>query len=170
MKQTTLCYIQRPGQYLMLHRTAKEQDENRDKWIGIGGKFEEGESPEECLLREAREETGLTLTRWRYRGIITFVSDQWPPEQMHLFTADQYTGQMTACAEGELAWVDQSRVPSLPLWQGDKLFFRLLEQDIPFFSLKLVYQGETLISAALTGKPLPPEEWGAKQPEIPTID
>lgn len=158
MKQTTLCYIERPGQYLMLHRVAKEQDENRDKWIGVGGKFEEGESPEECLLREVREETGLTLTRWRYRGLVTFISDQWPSEQMHLFTADQYTGQTTACDEGELAWVEKSCIPSLPLWQGDKLFFRLLEQEIPFFSLKLVYQGEALISAALNGKPMPLEE------------
>ena len=154
MQNTTLCYLERDGQYLMLHRGKKEHDANRDKWIGVGGKFEDRESPEDCVLREVREETGLTLTDYRYRGLVTFVSDRWPTEYMHLFTASAWTGELSPCDEGELVWVDKSRIPSLPIWQGDRLFLRLLEQDAPFFSLKLVYTGETLASAALNGVPL----------------
>lgn len=154
MKHTTLCYLERDGQYLMLHRVKKENDANQDKWIGVGGKFEDRESPEDCLLREVREETGLTLTSYRYRGIITFVSDRWETEYMHLFTADAWEGTLLNCDEGELVWVDQSRILSLPIWEGDKLFFRLLAQDIPFFSLKLIYQGEHLTHAVLNGSPL----------------
>lgn len=127
---------------------------SHDKWIGVGGKFEDGESPEECALRETREETGLTLTSYRYRGLVTFVSDRWETEYMHLFTADAWEGELTACDEGELVWVEKSRLSTLPIWEGDKLFFRLLDEDIPFFSLKLTYAGETLTSATLNGKPL----------------
>ena len=156
---STLCYIERniegKGQYLMLHRVKKENDCNRDKWIGVGGKFQEGESPEECLLREVREETGLTLTSWRFRGLVTFVSDQWPTEYMHLFTADSFTGTMGRCDEGDLEWVDLDRVEQLPLWAGDHLFLKLLASEAPFFSLKLRYEGETLAEAWLDGKPLP---------------
>lgn len=152
MKNTSLCYIERDGCYLMLHRTKKVNDENHDKWIGVGGKFEEGESPEECILREAQEETGLTLTAWRYRGIVTFVSDEWGGEYMHLFTADGFTGQIKSCDEGELEWVEKQRLLSLPIWEGDKIFLRLLDSEQPFFSLKLCYQGERLVSAALNGK------------------
>lgn len=152
MKNTSLCYIEREGSYLLLHRTKKVNDENHDKWIGVGGKFEEGESPEECMLREVKEETGLSLTRWRYRGIVTFVSDEWGCEYMHLFTADGFTGQLKSCDEGELEWVDKERLLSLPIWEGDKIFLRLLRSDAPFFSLKLCYQGERLVSAALNGK------------------
>ena len=152
MKNTSLCYIERDGCYLMLHRTKKVNDENHDKWIGVGGKFEEGESPEECMLREVTEETGLTLTRWRYRGIVTFVSDQWDGEYMHLFTADGFTGQLKNCDEGELEWVEKQRLLTLPIWEGDKIFLRLLDSEQPFFSLKLCYQGERLVSAALNGK------------------
>lgn len=155
MQNTTLCYLERDGQYLMLHRVKKAHDANKDKWIGVGGKFEEGESPEDCVLREVREETGLTLTDYRYRGLVTFVSDRWPAEYMHLFTADGWTGEMAACDEGELVWVDKARIPSLPVWVGDKLFFRLLEENVPFFSLKLVYEGEALTGAVLNGTPLP---------------
>ena len=151
-KLTTLCYPQRDGQYLMLHRTKKEHDENRDKWIGIGGKFEPGESPEDCLLREAKEETGLTLTAWRFRGIVTFVSDVWGTEYMHLFTASDWTGELKACDEGELAWIDRGKLHDLTLWAGDRIFLRLLEKDAPFFSLKLVYEGEELVRAVLDGK------------------
>ena len=136
----------------MLHRTKKVNDENHDKWIGVGGKFEEGESPEECMLREVLEETGLTLTAWRYRGIVTFVSDEWGGEYMHLFTADGYAGQIRSCDEGELEWVEKQRLLSLPIWEGDKIFLRLLDSEQPFFSLKLCYQGERLVSAALNGK------------------
>lgn len=152
MKNTSLCYIEREGKYLMLHRTKKVNDENHDKWIGVGGKFEEGESPEECMLREVQEETGLTLTAWRYRGIVTFVSDEWGGEYMHLFTADGYAGQIRSCDEGELEWIEKQRLLALPIWEGDKIFLRLLDSEQPFFSLKLCYQGERLISAALNGK------------------
>ena len=155
MLQTTLCYIERQGCYLMLHRTAKDQDPNHDKWLGIGGKLEDKESPEECLLREVKEETGLELTAYRFRGIITFVSDQWPTEYMYLYTATGFRGTLTDCDEGELAWVEKERIPQLPLWAGDKVFFRLLAEERPFFSLKLEYQGECLVRAALNGAPLP---------------
>ena len=154
MINTTLCYLERDGKYLMLHRVKKANDPSHDKWIGVGGKFEDGESPEECALRETREETGLTLTSYRYRGLVTFVSDRWETEYMHLFTADAWEGELTACDEGELVWVEKSRLSTLPIWEGDKLFFRLLDEDIPFFSLKLTYAGETLTSATLNGKPL----------------
>ena len=152
MKQTTLCYIEQDGAYLMLHRVKKENDENKDKWIGIGGKFEDKESPEDCVLREALEETGLTLTSYRYRGIVTFVSDVWPTEYMHLFHADSFCGQLKSCDEGELEWLPKDKLYSLPMWEGDRIFLDLLEQDVPFFSLKLVYEGETLVEAVLNGK------------------
>lgn len=155
MRNTTLCYIEKDGAYLMLHRIKKENDLNRDKWIGVGGGFEQDESPEECVLRETWEETGLTLTNWSYRGIITFVSDRWETEYMHLFTADRFTGSLIDCDEGVLEWVPKDRISELPLWEGDKLFFRLLEENIPFFSLKLRYAGETLVYAALNGREIP---------------
>ncbi len=154
---STLIYLERGGEYLMLHRTKKAGDLNRDKWIGVGGKFEPGESPEECALRETREETGLTLTRWRYRGLVTFVSDRWATEYMHLFTADAWTGALKSCDEGELAWIKKETLLSLPLWAGDKIFLRLLDGDAPFFSLKLRYEGEALVSAVLNGIPIPTE-------------
>ncbi len=153
MRNTTLCYLERGRDYLMLHRVKKEVDENKDKWIGIGGKFEEGESPEDCLLREVREETGLTLTSWRYRGIVTFVSDEWGTEYMHLFTADAWEGQIRQdCDEGVLEWIHREKLLSLPIWEGDKIFLRLLEEDAPFFSLKLRYKGDRLAEAVLNGK------------------
>lgn len=154
-QNTTLCYLEQDGCWLMLHRVKKKQDANHDKWIGVGGKFEAGESPEDCVVREVQEETGLTLTQYRFRGIVTFVSDQWPTEYMHLFTADGWTGQMIdadACNEGTLEWVPKKEVYQLPVWQGDKIFFRLLEQHPDFFSLKLIYEGETLTDAVLDGK------------------
>lgn len=155
MLNSTLCYLERGDAYLMLHRIKKKQDINHDKWIGVGGKFEEEESPEDCVIRETREETGLILTDYRYRGLVTFVSDQAPTEYMHLFTATGWTGTPIsgdACTEGELAWISKQDLLSLPLWEGDKIFLKLLEQDVPFFSLKLEYQGEILISAILNGK------------------
>ena len=155
MINTTLCYIRRGADYLMLHRTKKEHDLNRDKWIGIGGKFEDKESPEDCLLREVREETGLILTRYRYRGIITFVSDRWPTEYMHLFTADGFSGALKECDEGVLEWLPRGRLLELPHWEGDAIFLKLIEDDgQPFFSLKLRYEGETLAEAVLDGKHL----------------
>lgn len=154
MLYSTLCYIEKDGKYLMLHRVKKENDANHDKWIGIGGKFEDGESPEECVLREAFEETGLTLTDYRYRGIVTFVSDKWQTEYMHLFTATGFSGKIKDCDEGILEWIEKERLAALPQWAGDKIFLRLLNTDEPFFSLKLRYCGEELVFAALNGKPL----------------
>ena len=151
---STLIYLERGDEYLMLHRTKKENDCNRDKWIGIGGKFEEGESPEECALRETKEETGLALTSYRYRGIVTFVSDKWESEYMHLFTADGFEGTLKDCDEGELAWIKKKDLLALPAWEGDKIFLRLLDKDEPFFSLKLKYEGDTLVLAQLNGKRL----------------
>ena len=149
-KNTTLCYIERDGAYLMLHRTKKTNDENHDKWIGIGGKFEAFESPYDCVVREAKEETGLTLTSPRYRGIVTFVSDQMPvAEYMHLFTADRFTGDILDCDEGDLEWIKIEDLLKLPMWEGDKIFLDLLQTEEPFFSLKLVYEGETLREAWL---------------------
>ena len=155
MRNTTLCYIQNDrGQTLLLHRVKKENDLNKDKWIGVGGGFEDKESPEDCLLREVREETGLTLTRYAYRGIVTFVSDRWETEYMHLYTADGFTGTLQDCDEGTLEWVDNDVVPTLPTWEGDRVFLRLIQEDAPFFSLKLCYEGDTLTQAALNGVPL----------------
>ena len=151
MKITTLCYLERGGQYLMLHRVVKKNDENHDKWIGIGGKLEDAESPEECLLREVREETGYALTDWRFRGIVTFVSDIWGTEYMCLYTATGFTGEPHDCDEGVLEWVDKDRVDGLELWEGDKIFFRLLNEGAPFFSLKLRYEGNNLVEWALNG-------------------
>ncbi len=180
MISTTLCYIEKDDKYLMLHRVKKENDANHDKWIGVGGKFESGESPEECLLREVKEETGLTLTKYRLRGIVTFVSDEWEGEYMYLFTATEYEGEITEsepeigyemklecktendlilndevafyieCDEGNLVWVPKSELFNLNLWEGDKIFLKLLDEDNGFFSLKLCYEGEKLVETKLT--------------------
>ena len=152
MKNTTLCYIEKDGCYLLLHRIKKENDLNRDKWIGIGGKFEENESPEDCLRREVFEETGLTLTDWRYCGIVTFLSDRWEGEYMHLFHATGLTGTLRDCDEGTLEWVPKERFAQLPQWEGDKIFLRLMEEGVPFFSLKLRYEGDRLVETSLNGK------------------
>ena len=150
---STLCYIEKDGQYLMLHRTVKKNDVNKDKWIGVGGHFEADESPEECLLREVWEETGYTLTSWKYRAIVTFVSGNGVTEYMSLFTADAFTGEPIACNEGELVWVNKEDVVTLNIWEGDKIFLRLLNERTDFFSLKLVYDGhDKLVSASLDGK------------------
>ena len=152
MINTTLCHIEKDGKYLMLHRVKKENDLNHDKWVGIGGKFEEKESPEDCNLREVLEETGLTLHTARYCGIVTFVSDEWGTEYMHLFTSDDFSGTPRECDEGVLEWIEKEHLLSLPIWEGDKIFLRLLDTDEPFFSLKLCYQGDRLIQAVLNGK------------------
>lgn len=152
---STLCYLQRDGAYLMLHRTVKKNDVNKDKWIGVGGHFEEGESPEECLLREVKEETGYTLTSFRFRGLVTFLSGDGVTEHMSLFTADGFEGEPIPCDEGVLEWVPREKIPELNIWEGDKIFFRLLAEEIPFFSLKLVYDGQGgLVEAQLNGKRL----------------
>lgn len=155
---TTLCYIEKDDRYLMMHRVKKENDLNKDKWIGIGGHFLPGESPEECLLREVREETGLILTSFRLRGIITFVQEGGAYEYMFLFTADAYEGEINNpdfCDEGRLEWVEKSRIEELSLWEGDKVFFRLLDENRPFFSLKLVYDDDRLVLACVDGKEEP---------------
>ncbi|MBE5955962.1 MAG: 8-oxo-dGTP diphosphatase [Lachnospiraceae bacterium] len=152
MLQTTLCYIEKEDRYLLLHRVSKKNDANKDKWIGIGGKFEDKESPEDCLLREAKEETGLTLTSYRLRGIVTFVSNEYPTEYMFLYTADGYEGELGACKEGTLEWIKKKDMYSLNLWEGDKIFLKLLEEEHPFFSLKLSYEGDLLVQAVLEGK------------------
>lgn len=152
MLYTTLCYLERGDSFLMLHRVKKEHDLNQGKWLGVGGKFRDAESPEDCVLRECFEETGLTLTEYRYRGLVTFVSNEAPTEYMHLFTATAWTGTPHPCDEGELAWIEKSALRSLPLWEGDHIFLDLLEQDAPFFSLKLRYEGDRLAEAFLNGK------------------
>ena len=151
MNNTTLCYIEKENRYLMLHRTKKENDINHDKWIGVGGKFEENESPEDCLLREVLEETGLTLTQFRLCGVITFLSDEWEGEYMYLFHATDFTGRIAECDEGVLEWIDKEKAISLPTWEGDKIFLRLMDEGGPFFSLKLRYEGDVLKEAVLNG-------------------
>ena len=152
MRNTTLCHIERNGAYLMLHRVKKKNDLNHDKWVGIGGKFEDKESPEECNLRETLEETGLTLNSYRYCGIVTFVSDVWETEYMHIFHSDNFSGTLKECDEGELCWVKISDIYKLHIWEGDKLFLKLIENGAPFFSMKLEYHGDTLINAVLNGE------------------
>lgn len=188
MKQTTLCYLEHQGKYLMLHRVKKQNDASHDKWIGVGGKCEADESPDECMLREVKEETGLTVTSWRYRGIVTFISDIWPCEYMHLFTADRWNVEsddrqdsdspdstattmnpaapynnmnkqsdvdltLPDCDEGDLQWIDKKDIFALNLWPGDRIFLQLImNPDQPFFSLKLVYKGDDLVSAKLDGR------------------
>ena len=161
MLSTTLCYPERDGKYLLLHRVKKQNDINHDKWIGIGGKCEEGESPEDCMEREFCEETGMKLTAYRYRGLVTFVSDRYEGEYMHLFTASDWSGTPRECDEGDLAWIEKEALLSLPIWEGDKIFLKLLERGDPFFSLKLRYVDETLAEAVLNGRPLPLPDWEA---------
>ena len=152
MKETTLCYIERGNQYLMLHRTRKENDANHDKWLGIGGHIEPGETPMACMLREAREETGLELLDCRYRGIVRFRSDHWDDEEMHLFTATRFTGEMIPCDEGDLEWIDKDRLMALTLWEGDRIFLKLLQDGAEGIDLTLRYEGEHLASAVLDGR------------------
>lgn len=155
MKQTTLLYIEKDNRYLMLHRTKKAHDASHDKWIGVGGKCEPDESPDECMLRECLEETGLRITQWKYRGIVTFISDIWPCEYMHLFTATGYEGDLISCDEGDLQWIDKQELFNLTLWPGDRIFLKLLQDpEQEFFSLKLTYRGDDLIEARLNTIPL----------------
>lgn len=152
MRNTTLCHIEKDGKYLMLHRVKKQNDLNRDKWVGIGGKFEDKESPEDANLREVLEETGLTLNSAKYCGIVTFISDKWETEYMHIFYSNDFSGTVSDCDEGTLEWIDKNALYDLPIWEGDKIFLRLIEQNSPFFSLKLEYAGDTLINAVLNGE------------------
>ena len=154
MRNTTLCYIVKNDSCLMLHRTKKENDQSHDKWLGIGGKFEDKESPEDCAIREIKEETGLTVTGYKYRGIVTFVSDEWETEYMHLFTVTEFEGNIIECDEGDLEWIRKEDMLSLPMWEGDRIFLKLIASDSPFFSLKLEYRGDRLMAAVLNGKQL----------------
>ncbi|HIW15260.1 MAG TPA: 8-oxo-dGTP diphosphatase [Firmicutes bacterium] len=155
MTNTTLCYVEKDGRYLMLYRNKKPHDPNAGKWVGIGGHMEEGESPEDCLKREAYEETGLVLEQMEPRGLVTFVSDRYETEYMHLFTCHAFSGTLHPCQEGTLQWIPITDVPQLPLWEGDKLFLSFLALKHPYFSLKLCYQGDSLQQAFLNGQPLP---------------
>ena len=152
---SSLCYLYRGDEVLLLHRTKKKNDINRDKWIGVGGKFEDGESPEDCAAREILEETGLVAEQLCFRGIVTFVSDSAPTEYMHLFTVPVFSGVEKPCDEGDLVWVKRTQMLALPTWEGDRVFLQLLAQDVPFFSLKLTYAGERLVAANLNGAPHP---------------
>ena len=156
MIHTTLCYIEKDGKYLMLHRIKKQNDINRDKWIGIGGKFEEGETPSDCVLREVKEETGLTLNKYKYRGEILFCPDTPIEETMHLFTADGFTGEVISdCPEGKLEWISKTDLLKIPMWEGDKIFLNLIQnENQPFFKLTLCYDGDKLVKALLNGKEL----------------
>lgn len=154
MKNTTLCYIENDDYYLMLYRNKKKNDPNTGKWIGIGGKFCDDESPDECLLREVREETGLTLRSWKLRGIVTFFSDRYETEYMFLYTASDWSGELTSCDEGDLAWKKKSEIDKLSVWEGDKIFLKLLQEQSDFFSLKLSYKGEKLAAVMLNGEKL----------------
>lgn len=149
---STLCYITREDEVLMLYRNKKKNDVNEGKWIGVGGHFEMGESPEECVVREVREETGLKLNSYAFRGFISFQTDKNDYEYIALFTSDDFEGEITPCNEGELAWIKKTSVKDLSLWEGDRIFLKLLEEDVPFFSLKLSYAGERLQEAVLNGK------------------
>lgn len=145
MRLTTICYIEQDGNYLMLHRTKKENDQSHDKWLGVGGKFEKDESPDECILREVKEETGLTLTSYQLRGVMTFVSDIWETEYMFIYTADRFEGELTKCSEGDLQWIKKTEVMNLKLWEGDKIFLKKLIDGDGFFTVKMEYEGEKLV-------------------------
>ena len=157
---TTICYLEQQGKYLMLHRTKKQHDINKDKWIGIGGHFEYGESPVECIQREMTEECGITLSDPVLRGIISFVSDLPVYVYMFLFTATAYKGELLKdCNEGDLEWVDKNELLKLPLWTGDKIFLKLLGTREEFFSLKLCYEGDKLVKAVLDGNEIDPKAY-----------
>lgn len=152
MRMTTLCYLERDDCYLMMHRVKKEHDDSHDKWIGVGGKFEKDESPEECMIREVFEETGLQVTQWTYHGIVTFVSDVAQSDYMHLFSAKEWKGEIHECEEGVLQWIPKNQLDQLSLWEGDRIFLKLMNENHPFFSLKLTYHGNHLVESVLNGK------------------
>lgn len=152
MRETTLCYIEKDGCYLMLHRTKKKNDGSFEKWLGVGGKIEPGETHEECILRETKEETGLTLTEYAYRGKVNFFSDQWEDEIMYLYTATEYTGELIECNEGTLEWIPLPEVMNLKLWEGDKIFLKLLIENAPFFEMEVHYEGDTLVDSKIIEK------------------
>ncbi len=147
---SSLCYIEKDGKYLMLHRTKKKKDINKDKWLGIGGKLEEGESPEECIVREVKEETGLALKQYKLRGFVTYVSNKWETEYMYVFTANKFEGNLIECDEGDLKWINKEKINELPTWEGDHIFMEKLQKDNGFFSAKFEYDGEKLVKYEMT--------------------
>ena len=149
MINLTLCYIEKDGKYLMLHRTKKKNDINKDKWLGIGGKFEDGESPEECIIREVKEETGLTLNSYKLRCIVTYVSTTWETEYMYVFTSNDFKGEQIECNEGDLQWIDKNEIIKLNTWEGDKIFVEKIQNDDTFFTIKFEYDDEKLIKYKL---------------------
>ena len=155
---TTHCYLEQDGKYLMLHRISKKNDVNKDKWIGIGGHFEEGESPEECLCREVYEETGYRLRSWKFRGIVTFTQEGYGTEYMCLYTSEEFEGIPRECDEGKLEWIPKEKLIELNMWPGDRIFNKLIRENVPFFSLKLSYKGDELVEAVLNGKALTASE------------
>lgn len=150
MINSTICYIEKDGKYLMLHRTKKEKDINKDKWIGIGGKFEDKESPEECIIREVKEETGLTLNSYKLRGIVTYISNNWETEYMYVFTSVDFSGELIECNEGDLEWIDKEKIFDLNVWEGDKIFLEKLQKDSKFFTAKFEYDGDKLLKYSLS--------------------
>lgn len=143
---STICYIEKEGKYLMLHRTKKQQDMNKEKWLGVGGKFEEKESPEECMIREVKEETGLTIKEYKLRGILTFTSTSYETEYIYVFTSNNFEGTLIECEEGDLQWVEKEKIRDLNLWEGDLLFIEKIQKENPFFSMKLEYDGDKLLN------------------------
>lgn len=152
MKETTLCYIEKDGKYLMLYRNKLKHDPNKGKWVGIGGKIEKGETPDMAAVREVREETGLILEKYEYKGVVNFISDIYEDEAMHLYYSDKFIGNIKECDEGDLKWIEKDKIKNLPIWEGDKIFLNLLEKDVPFFRLTLSYDKDTLKSACLDGQ------------------
>ncbi len=145
MINSSICYIEKEEKYLMLHRTKKEKDINKEKWIGVGGKFEDKESPEDCIIREVKEETGLTLNSCKLRCIVTYVSKDWDTEYMYVFTSDDFSGELIECNEGDLEWVDKNKIFELNLWEGDKIFLKKIQKDDTFFTMKFNYDGDKLL-------------------------
>lgn len=146
---STVCYIEKAGKYLMLHRTKKENDINKDKWIGIGGKFEKDESPEECILREVKEETGLNIKSYKLKCIVTYVSTKWETEYMYVFTANEFEGDLIECNEGDLQWIDKEKIEELNIWEGDKIFIKKMQESNSFFTIKFEYDGDKLMKYKL---------------------
>lgn len=142
MRSTSLCYIFKEDKVLLLYRNKKENDANEGKWIGVGGKTEEGETPEECMKREVLEETGLVVTKYHYHGVIKFISEMWDDEEMHLFSASEFEGDIKVCDEGRLEWIDKSMVFDLPMWEGDKYFLKPLLEGKESINLILRYEGK----------------------------
>lgn len=142
MRRSTLCYIEKDGKVLLLYRNKKENDPNEGKWIGVGGKIEEGETPDTCVIREVREETGLILTDYSYCGKVRFISEAWDEEEMYLFSATGFTGEISRdCDEGELSWVEKDRVADLPMWEGDRYFLKEMTDGRRDIDMTLVYKG-----------------------------